>query len=100
MRSRFPKRRFSSVVEQLICNHQVVGSNPTSGSKPAIRNAALFGLSEIVAKIVLCAISMVLHRMSALESGVLVPFQWPKSRIASGPNQAADKVKARQDKLT
>ena len=26
------KRRDSSVVEQLICNHQVVGSNPTLGS--------------------------------------------------------------------
>lgn len=27
-----PSRRVSSVVEQLICNHQVVGSNPTLGS--------------------------------------------------------------------
>ena len=29
---RLPLRRVSSVVEQLICNHQVVGSNPTLGS--------------------------------------------------------------------
>ncbi len=28
------QRRVSSVVEQLICNHQVVGSNPTLGSSP------------------------------------------------------------------
>ena len=27
--------QFSSVVEQLICNQQVVGSSPTTGSTPA-----------------------------------------------------------------
>ncbi len=27
-------RRLSSVVEQLLCKHQVVGSNPTGGSEP------------------------------------------------------------------
>ncbi len=30
--------RFSSVVEQLICNHQVVGSNPTTGSPKSPEN--------------------------------------------------------------
>lgn len=31
--ARHSYRRLSSVVEQLLCKHQVVGSNPTGGSE-------------------------------------------------------------------
>ncbi len=48
------QRRDSSVVEQLICNHQVVGSNPTLGS---IENQ-WFTLNLSSAKNLHCAFSV------------------------------------------
>ncbi len=38
----------AQLVEQLICNHQVVGSNPTSGSIASLHHKVVFGYAIVV----------------------------------------------------
>ena len=44
----FSKARIAQLAEQLICNQQVVGSNPTAGSKITMGSVITVGLPLII----------------------------------------------------